>query len=349
MSYKYILTTKEFFKEGPCGRVSHAKGFVEGLSENEKDVTIVSYDGAKSFINANSFINFIIISNFLSFFREIFVSIIAKERIVIRWRPFLPFVFLPFLIFYKKIYFELNSITGLNSPNTVVRFLVKLSIYIISKFSKIIVVSENSKLQVCDLVGSPKSIYVMPNGFSSKRLSSFKPKISDSKVNFVYFGRKQDYYDWDNIYRFFELNQNFDFHVFGFEDLGLSSNIKFHGAFNHEALVKELNCIDNPILIIHPDDSETAKSGSPMKLFEYAFLNLPIIVGDSLKDVNSKFSEFIYYNSGDYESLKYTILNTAENYTYFLNKSKSLSVKVEKEYSWEHIIKIWLDNEKIKL
>ncbi|WP_180017909.1 MULTISPECIES: hypothetical protein [unclassified Acinetobacter] len=77
---KYILTTYSFFKEGPCGRVSHAKGFVEGLSQNDNPVTIVSYGGGEKFIKINLSINFSIVGCFFNFFKEILISIFFKRK-----------------------------------------------------------------------------------------------------------------------------------------------------------------------------------------------------------------------------------------------------------------------------
>lgn len=342
---KYILTTSLFFKEGPCGRVSHAKGFVEGLSDNNHEVTIVSYGGVENFVKKNKLISFLTVNCFLAFFKEILLSIFSREKIIIRWRPILPYLFLPFLIFYKNIYFEVNSITGLDSSNKIIHYFVKLSIFLTAKLSKIIVVSENSKKQILS-ISHAKSIYVMPNGFSSEYLDFFEVDYKNSEnVNFVYFGKKQDYYEWDAIYKFFKIHPDLELHIFGFnEDVSLE-NVFFYGPFNHENLIHSLNNIVNPILIIHPNDSELAKSGSPMKLFEYAYLNIPMVVGDSLSHIDSNFNEFIYYKSGSYEDLEESLLKVAKNYELFFAKSQTLKNKVKETYSWRSIIKKWIDND----
>jgi|SRR5690606_7522345 len=103
MNIKYILTTNDFFLQGPCGRVSHAKGFVEGLALNGKNVTIVSTVGADKFINKSDFINFQFFNFSIFLFYEILISIFLKDKIVIRWSTDLSFLFFPFLCFYKNI------------------------------------------------------------------------------------------------------------------------------------------------------------------------------------------------------------------------------------------------------
>lgn len=345
MNIKYILTTNQFFKQGPCGRVSHAKGFAEGLSENRVNVNIVSFGKAENFIKKDKRINFLTVSCFLAFFKEILFSIYLRDKIVIRWRPVLPFLFLPFLIFYKNIYFEVNSITGLNSSKKLIQYFVRLSIFLTAKLSKVIVVSENSKKQILS-ISNVKSIYVMPNGFSSEELEFFKVNYKkDENVNFVYFGKKQDYYEWDFVYKFFKAHPDLKLHIFGFNDELHLDNVTFYGPFNHQTLVHSLNNIVNPILIIHPDASDLAKSGSPMKLFEYAYLNIPMVVGDSLSHIDSSFNEFIYYKSGDYQDLEYNFLNVSKNYNDFFANSQTLRAKVKETYSWKSIIKKWIDHD----
>lgn len=350
MSYKYILTTRSFFEEGPCGRVSHAKGFVEGLVDNNETVTLVSGTGAHKYIKQNPNIALIEKNNFLFlfFFWETIKSISKKDKIVIRWRPALPFLFIVFAFFYKNMYFEVNSITGLDSRISIVRKIVWLSITLTAKYFKIIVVSQSSKNQIIALVPKYRSIYVMPNGFSAENLSQFLPYTDPNCYpNLVYFGRKQAYYEWENLYRIIKENSKINLHIFGFEDTVKADNIKFYGEFNHHSLVDEMNKIANPVLIIHPDDSEVAKSGSPMKLFEYAYLKIPVIVGDSLSEIGSDFDELVFYRSGSEESLKNTINQVIEDYSEYYNNAQSLRAKVEVAYSWKSIIHKWLLHEAI--
>ncbi|TSH76962.1 glycosyltransferase [Acinetobacter sp. RF15A] len=344
MSYKYILTTSNFFREGPCGRVSHAKGFIEGLVSNDQSVTLVSDQGAGKFINFDNNLSKYKISNKpYEFLYEILKSIINREKIIIRWRPILPYLLLPFILLYKNIYFEVNSLTGFNSKNKLVHNIVKFSIFLISKFSKIIVVSESSKKQIISINPRSSCIYVMPNGFSSEFLQKFKLNNSGEAKNLVYFGRRQDYYDWDNLYEILENNPGINMHIFGFEEKKEFSNLTFHGPFEHKSLIEGMNQISNPILIIHPDDSDIAKSGSPMKLFEYAYLNIPVIIGDSLKDIAQDFDEFILYKSSSRENLELVIKDVIYNYDHYLDKSRNLRSKVEIKYSWKEVVKSWLE------
>ena len=47
----YVLTTPEFFTEGPCGRVGHAIGFMAGVVASGKWLTLLSGPGAEDFMD----------------------------------------------------------------------------------------------------------------------------------------------------------------------------------------------------------------------------------------------------------------------------------------------------------
>lgn len=347
MSFKYILTTKNFFSQGPCGRVSHAKGFVDGLVQNNAQVSLISDGGAENYIESNKNIQFKNINQFFYIICivEIIKSILKKEKIVIRWRFFLPYLFFPFLLLYKNIYFEINSITGINSKNPIIRNIVKVSIYMVSKFSKVIVVSENSKKEIKQICSPKHEVYIMPNGFNPKPFLKYKPNIAkESKPNLVYFGKKQEYYDWDMLFHVYAKNKDiFDkFYIFGFNEKNDSSKI-YLGSFNHDSLIDKLSSISNPILILHPSDTQMAKSGSPMKLFEYASLNLPMIVGDSIQKQASKLNGVIFYKSGNSDDLSLKMKSVARDYQSYYGQSQQLSKAVTENYTWSKIVSDWLD------
>lgn len=347
MLFKYILTTRDFFKAGPCGRVSHAKGFIDGLVHNNSQVSLISDGGAENFIESNKNLQFKNINHFFYIICivEIIKSILKKEKIVIRWRFFLPYIFFPFLLLYKNIYFEINSITGISSKNPIIRNIVKTSIYIMSKFSKIIVVSENSKKEIKKICFPKYDVYIMPNGFNPKPFLKYAPSIDkESKPNLVYFGKKQDYYDWDMLFDVYDKNKGiFDkFYIFGFNEKNDESKI-YLGSFNHDSLIEKLSSISNPILILHPSDTQMAKSGSPMKLFEYASLNLPMIVGNSIQKQASKLNGVIFYKSGNNDDLSQKMNSVAMDYQSYYVQSQQLSKAVTENYTWSKIVLDWLD------
>lgn len=344
--FKYFLTTKNFFKEGPCGRVSHAKGFVDGLSHNNQHITIVCDGGARDYIDINSKVKFKDIK-FLFYFYciyEILKSISKKEKIVIRWRFFLPYIFLPFLLIYKNIYFEVNTITGIKSKNIFIKNIVRTSILIIAKLSKIIVVSENSKKEIQEICKPKHDIYVMPNGFNPTNFLKYKPLLDPlEKPNLIYFGKKQEYYDWDMLFEAYETKKdNFNkFYIFGFDGISNSSK-EFYGSFNHKSLIEALSSIKNPILILHPSDSQMARSGSPMKLFEYTSLNLPMIVGDSIRNQTHKLNGLVFYKSSTILELSLALEKVSLDYKTYFDHSQNLRDAVMENYTWSKIVSNWL-------
>lgn len=343
----YILTTQNFFKEGPCGRVSHAKGFSEGLSENDVNLTLISDGNADSFIDDRDNVKFKNLFKFfyIQCFLEIIKSVFNSDRIVVRWRFFLPFLFFPFLLMYKNIYFEVNTITGIKSKNIFIKNSVKLSIVIIAKLSRIIVVSENSKKEIHDICVPKHDVYIMPNGFNPTPFLKFKPSLDPlEKPNLIYFGKKQEYYDWDMLFHVFEIQKNnFNkFYIFGFD--GVNNDSKdFSGSFNHASLIEKLSAIKNPVLILHPSDSQMAKSGSPMKLFEYASLNLPMIVGNSIQKQTTKLDGLVFYTSSDSYELSLALEKVALDYQLYFDQSQHLSKAVMENYTWSKIVSNWLN------
>jgi glycosyltransferase involved in cell wall biosynthesis len=105
-----------------------------------------------------------------------------------------------------------------------------------------------------------------------------------------------------------------------------------------------LSAIYNPILILHPSDTQMAKSGSPMKLFEYASLNLPMVVGNSIQQQASKLNGVVFYQSGNSEDLLNTLTSVTKDYQSYYQQSQKLRQSVMENYTWSKIVADWLKN-----
>lgn len=348
----YALPTKKFFLEGPCGRVSHAIGFASGLAENNKSITVLAGEGAENHFtpNAKITISSCILQStllwYLSFYARLFRLTKKHRAVVIRWRPIVPLIISALFPLRNKIWLEVNSITGINSKNPAARLIARLSITIATKLFNIIVVSNESKKQIEKISKPDNEVVVIPNGFFSTGLDSFLPDIdSTTPPSLVYFGKKQEYYDWNLLY---SVSKNLkdereisSLYIFGFDESDSHPFAHYYGQFNRSQLIAGLQKIKNPILVIHPSNTETAKGGSPMKLFEYAALALPVIIGSSLEEQASLFKNFKFYASGSEESLKSTIQKTAQNYKSTLEKSTNSREIAVHNYTWPAVTKDW--------
>ena len=345
----YILAQQDFFLKGNRGRVSHAKGFCRGLLDNDNKVTVISGRRASEHLAGHQTIS-VKYDNVFLFVLAVFLISMKKSResdiVVCRWKPVYSFLAIPFNFFCKeKFFFEVNSLTGVYSKNILVRFFSLMSVKLLANNFKLILMSENAKKELLKITSSKRlDCCVMPNGYFEDKFDLIAPKSSENgKANLVYFGTRQNYYDWEMLLdvtgRLINDGILDRFHVFGFDSDKYP--ITSHGQYDPEILRKHLLNIENPILILHADDSEVAKSGSPMKLYEYAALGLPVVISDSLKFQSSSFPSFNYYKSASKELLYSAISQVACNYSREVGRSSQSSDIAKREYSWAAVVKRW--------
>lgn len=347
---QYILTTKKFFSEGACGRVSHAYGFIKGCIENNASVELISEKNAKIFFN-NFDSNLTISSpnkiSHLNFLIYSFKTAKKRTAIVIRWRPIIPYFYIFLLFRNRNCWLEINSITGLDSKSKLIFYFTKYSIKLAARFFNIITVSENSLNKIKEITSIKNENIVMPNGFITESFEKTNPYFSQSHFcSLIYFGKKQDYYDWKMLFSsipyLIQKKIIYGLDIFGFKENLNTNGINYHGTFTQNNIASKINKIPNPILILHASDSEIAKSGSPMKLFEYAALGLPVIISSSLQQQAIKFKNFHFYEAGNQSNFIEMISKVCTNYD--LEKEKAIASRdiAYKNYSWKAVVTPWL-------
>lgn len=353
MKVLYCLATSSFFLEGICGRVSHAYGFVNGLVSNGVECDILSGPGfefsglSRPDLVGNSTVNFGRFFFFCLIFK-LFRVVSDYDIVVVRWRPHLVFFLLPFFSSRKKIWIEINGFTGIDSKYFLVRCLVTLSLWLSARVFNVIVVSDFSRNKLCDICSAPRKIYVMPNGYDQ---SAFSPLDMDrtGRCNLVYFGARQPYYDWPMLYSAVEklLGQNVigKLYLLGFDRVNESSPaISFYGQYQASDIRNLLSGIDSPILVLHSTDTQLARSGSPMKLYEYGALGIPVVISDVLFDRVSDFRHFFPYRAGDLEDFVRVVKCVSSNYGEASFVGKEDALDIPKRYGWPEITKQWLSS-----
>lgn len=357
MNLLYVLAQHNFFRHGRRGRVSHAVGFASGVAAWGHRVTVLSGPGAKQYFASGAGVEMSCQGSermFLWFVLfQIYLFRLARKSdvIVVRWKPlWFLFGFLPLalLLCRKKVWFEVNSFTGADSNIVFVRLLAKVSLALVTRLFSVIVVSEESRRLLQVMCPNCQRIFVVPNGFDASAFEAFSPlRLQSAGLNLVYFGRKQPYYDWDLVFdAVVRINKvvshGVRLHVFGFNDLE-RENVQFYGGFESpESLLSQLKALSNLVLILPASDSEIAKAGSPMKLYEYAALGLPIISSSSLAIQSAKLNGVDYYEAGNVYSFVRAVLAIADSYETKQQASAINAYVAENEYSWKAVVSRWL-------
>lgn len=331
----YYLIQYNFFSEGRRGRVSHALGFVNGILENELPIAIYCDKNINSF-GYKSKLQY---TNKISFYINIFYKIFknSNDVNVIRWKPLIPF-FIYLFPNKRNIWFEVNSFTNINSNNCLYRFLSIVSLTLLKKFN-LIFVSDNSKNYYLNNIGIPLSSIVINNGISSCinfHHVRFKRNI-DSQINFVYVGKYQNYYDWDDIYLIESVFTNSSFHFFGIESIPIFSekvNCHFYGQFDDINNVYDLiSRMDNQILLLNSARNDIAKFGFPTKVIEYASTQLPILSSSVMKGNFNNIGNFYFYDDkSSLISFKKLILSDS-----FVVKKNDIT-----KFTWKFLVKKFL-------
>lgn len=345
----YVLFQKNYFSQGMRGRVSHAKGFAKGLSENNHHVTILSGPGAENHIdfdrNANLSYKAI---NSLFFFRVMLFMIKGRgdyDLIVCRWKPLYALLFTIVRLFFKiEVVFEVNSITSLSWKGAIKRFLAFLDLRALINRHKLILVSESLIQQICmslRIEHCNADYTVIPNGYDEKVFKQLDINLcKKSTFNLVYFGTKQNYYDWDLLYSCIDKLAKFNqLLLFGFTENRENGNVQYFGRYSADELGQKLSLIKNPILILHSKDCDIARNGSPMKMFEYLALGVPMIISDVLYEKLGKTNGAVPYQAGNYDSLLQAYSLVVENYEELLSKARAGSICASEQYSWRAVTK----------
>jgi glycosyltransferase involved in cell wall biosynthesis len=331
----YTLPKSNFFREGERGRVTHALGLASGFAKNEFEVNLVSGPKINAFrsrltdtiriyeINkASTEKNWR--KKLLTYQSELLNK---NDTLLIRYAISLPF----FMVKMAKLagrkqalsIIEVNSlaihyIRGL--PLILQRMLLKFEAYILSHYDVVYVISKTLKNQL-EKVSSKLNVIVVPNAANEReRLSS----RNGERKRIVYFGTMQHYYDFELLINGFkrllseypEISLEFYGKGTKYEEVKSLAkdhpNIKFHGNYDNEAITSFLYS-DSDILVLPCKDIRDSNVRSPIKLFEYMSLGLPLLVSNvgQLSDIISDEQNGFIYQAGDvdsfYRKLKYII------------------------------------------
>lgn len=124
--------------------------------------------------------------------------------------------------------------------------------------------------------------HIIKNGFDPDSFDlNIKPiNIKKGKINIGYFGHLTDsWFDWDFVIDIAKKNSEYIFHIIGYgmpDKLKIPTNIVIYGKINHRLLPSYVK--DWDIAIVPFKNSILSENSDPLKIYEYLYLQKPIIV-----------------------------------------------------------------------
>lgn len=199
-----------------------------------------------------------------------------------------------------------------------------------------------------DIMLSPNGFYKELTGYNNKNIAL--KKVINDEINIGYFGHLTDsWFDWDSIFKLAKRNQNYKFHIIGYgipekilNKLQKQENIVYYGKIPTAQLhnyVKGWN-----IGIIPFKTSALSQAVDPIKIYEYLYMGLPVIVS-GIENVKNYPRTFYIESIQEFEKQVIKIVNNPkfEEIDDFLEKStwESRFEKLEKHITEKGISELY--------
>jgi glycosyltransferase involved in cell wall biosynthesis len=359
----YILPKSNFFQEGERGRVTHALGIAKGFAENEFEVNLVS--GPKIHEYTNRLTERVSIHELeknaseKKWRKKLITTqknqLSENDVFLIRYAISIPFFMTKMARLAKRkkalSIVEVNSLAIHNIKALPVFFrqvLLKFESFILSKYDLVYVVSETLKKQLKQ-ANKKLNVIVVPNAANQH---SKLPGKKGGKKRIVYMGTMQPYYDFNLLIEGFNrLLQDYpditlEFYGKGskFNDIAssvkINHQIKLHGRYDNENIPELLNR-DSDILVLPYKNIPNSNIRSPIKLFEYMSLGLPMLgsnVGQLNEIIIDGHNGFLY-KEGDSESLYRNLKYIYENYDFAAKVGSQAYDEFVKQHTWQYRVK----------
>jgi glycosyltransferase involved in cell wall biosynthesis len=375
MKILYLLPKPNFFTEGKRGRTTHAIGVINGLIKNGYDVYVITSSGLHQFndqiIKAPNLTEVpqsgIFRFNLFWYLKFVFkfIALIKNENqishVIIRYAVSNGFIFSILSRIWPRIKWiiEVNSL-GYQQNRIPLELLRKIFVHFenrtIAKFHYIYVVSTFLKNDILSHSSDfpSEKILIIPNaGPESQFIKSDSTEISQANVRFMYLGMFQPYYEIELAINAFmnytSTLTNAELYLCGdgplYESLqntyGQKENIIFYGRYHLPGLIEEEVLNSNTILLLPYSPNEYSALHSPIKLYEYMSLGLPIIASDTgqASEVLKQGKTAVLYKSRDIESLQTAMKIISTDIQLKRHITKNLKNEYTEKHTWEQRMK----------
>lgn len=318
MNFHYFLSGSDFFSRGPGGQVSHAVGILNGISDNYKDVCVYSEDNVSKYSHrlkgtvkvetfgtgGGTLFSILMSIRFLFLINKISKS--SNEHILIRKNVAWMIVWLITLGFrlvnvdHNKIYWEVNGLTferfkhkkfgsilySLGLAFNVLMLRNSAGIYVVNNYLR------DSLIQGLFSVDTSKVVSIS-NGGPDFSYSEVTNDVK-SAIRFVFYGVFQSYNNFQLVIDAFnQLSESFpeaSLYIVGYgkekehiKDLvSYSPNIHILEPKEHHELLSCSIVNSKSVGLIPLKDDFGSRFLSPIKMFDYFSLGMPVIASSTL-------------------------------------------------------------------
>ena len=370
--YLYVIPRIRFFSEGYRGRVMHALGVAEGISDDDANNVVFLLGGSdlnKYCHDVPSNTELIEIPEtpgLLGYFKwQIAIYKEAKRRIlsdevghlIIRYNISSFIVIFLLTIISNKItktievnYFAFQAyFNNIKGVNKIIAFFERL---LVNRFSVLYVVSDQAAKD-SRIANVSSKIVSIPNGVTSRPITFQKreDKQKNNKSRLLYLGTLMYYWDWEPIIKAFQTSHElYELHFWGdgpkFQHLKNSFNqnqdVEFHGRFSRKELGSILDD-SRDILFLPPKTLKDMKNtgGLSTKAFDYLSMRLPVIVPSDgeLLNIYSHGHNCLLYDRNKPDEINSAVEQIRSDSTLRKTLSDNAYSDFKNNYSWKSRMK----------